>query len=104
MRQATDARYMGHIPGIKVITPATVEDARGMLLTALEDPDPVLVFENSLLYNMKGKVSAKGGKVNIDKAAVMREGADITVLTYGAGVFGVWKQQRRWQPKALMPK
>ncbi|MCB0185080.1 MAG: dehydrogenase, partial [Caldilineaceae bacterium] len=46
--------WYAHIPGIKVLTPATVEDARGMLESALADPDPVLIFENSLLYNMKG--------------------------------------------------
>ncbi len=79
--------WYAHIPGIKVITPATVEDARGMILAALEDPDPVLVFENSLLYNMKGKVPVDGGKVDISKAAVMREGADITILTYSASLF-----------------
>ena len=79
--------WYAHIPGIKVITPATVEDARGMLLAALEDPDPVLIFENSLLYNMKGVAPAQGGKVEIDKAKVMREGTDLTILTYSASLF-----------------
>ena len=60
--------WYAHIPGIKVITPATIEDFRGMLLTALEDPDPVLMFENSLLYNRKGQLPADAGKVDIDKA------------------------------------
>jgi 2-oxoisovalerate dehydrogenase E1 component len=79
--------WYAHIPGIKVITPATVQDARGMILAALEDPDPVLVFENSLLYNMKGEVPKEGGKVDISKAAVMREGTDLTILTYSASLF-----------------
>jgi pyruvate dehydrogenase E1 component beta subunit/2-oxoisovalerate dehydrogenase E1 component len=79
--------WFAHIPGIKVITPATVEDARGMLLAALEDPDPVLIFENSLLYNVKGELPLEAGKVNIDKAIVRRSGADLTLLTYSASLF-----------------
>ncbi len=49
--------WYAHIPGIKVLTPATLEDAHGMLLTALQDPDPVLIFENALLYNHGGRVA-----------------------------------------------
>jgi pyruvate/2-oxoglutarate/acetoin dehydrogenase E1 component len=80
--------WYAHIPGLKVLTPATVEDARGMLATALEDPDPVLIFENAGLYNMKGQLSADAGPVEISRARVQRPGKDITVITYGAGV---WK-------------
>src|SRR5512134_3947898 len=50
--------WYAHIPGLKVLTPATLEDARGMLWTALEDPDPVLIFENNTLYNMEGQLPA----------------------------------------------
>src|SRR5512132_974404 len=64
--------WYAHIPGIKVLTPATLEDARGMLWTALLDPDPVLIFENVMLYNMTGKMAADTGAVDIDKAAVRR--------------------------------
>ena len=53
--------WYAHIPGIKVLAPATIEDARGMLWTALEDPDPVLIFENVMLYNMTGKLAADAG-------------------------------------------
>ena len=49
--------WYAHIPGIKVLTPATIEDARWMLATALADPDPVLIFENQTLYNMEGALS-----------------------------------------------
>ena len=49
--------WYAHIPGIKVLAPATLEDAHGMLLTALQDPDPVLIFENALLYNMEGELA-----------------------------------------------
>ena len=80
--------WYAHIPGIKVIAPATIADARGMLWTALEDPDPVLIFENVMLYNMTGKLAANAGPVDIDKAAVRRVGRDITLITYGGSL---WK-------------
>lgn len=79
--------WYAHIPGIKVLAPATLEDARGMLWTAVEDPDPVLIFENVMLYNMSGEISADAGAVNIDKAAVRREGRDISLITYGGSLF-----------------
>ena len=79
--------WYAHIPGIKVLTPATVEDARGMLWTALEDPDPVLIFENNTLYNMEGQLPANAGPVDIDRARVRREGRDITLITYSASLF-----------------
>ena len=60
--------WYAHIPGIKVLAPATLEDARGMLWTALQEPDPVLIFENVMLYNMTGKLAADAGPVEIDKA------------------------------------
>lgn len=80
--------WYAHIPGIKVLAPATVQDARGMLWTALEDPDPVLIFENVMLYNMTGKLAADAGPVDIDKAAVRRPGRDISLITYGGSL---WK-------------
>jgi pyruvate/2-oxoglutarate/acetoin dehydrogenase E1 component len=80
--------WYAHIPGIKVLAPATLEDARGMLWTALEDPDPVLIFENVMLYNMSGQLAADAGPVNIDKAAVRRPGRDISLITYGGSL---WK-------------
>src|SRR5512134_571771 len=77
-----------HIPGIKVLAPATLEDARGMLWTALQDADPVLIFENIMLYNMAGELAADAGPVDIDKAAVRRTGKDISLITYGGSL---WK-------------
>jgi pyruvate/2-oxoglutarate/acetoin dehydrogenase E1 component len=79
--------WFAHVPGIKVLTPATIEDARGMLWTALQDPDPVLIFEHSSLYNMEGQLPAEPGPVDIDRARVRRTGGDVTVLTYGASLF-----------------
>ena len=76
--------WLAHIPGIRIVTPATVEDARGMLWTALEDPDPVLIFEPQTLYNMEGDLPDNAGAVDIDHAAVRRAGNSLTVITYGA--------------------
>jgi pyruvate/2-oxoglutarate/acetoin dehydrogenase E1 component len=79
--------WYAHIPGIKVLTPATLEDARGMLGTALADPDPVLIFENNTLYNMEGELPAEAGPVEIERARIHREGQDITIITYSASLF-----------------
>ena len=75
--------WFAHIPGLKVLAPATVEDARGMVEAALADPDPVLIFENSLLYNNKSQLPANAGPVDIERAKVLRTGADVTVIAYG---------------------
>jgi len=79
--------WYAHIPGIKIVTPATLEDARGMLATALADPDPVLIFENSTLYNRKGQLAPEAGAVDIERARVHRAGRDVSLLTYGASLF-----------------
>jgi pyruvate dehydrogenase E1 component beta subunit len=78
--------WYAHIPGLKVLTPATLEDARGMLWTALQDPDPVLIFEHAGLYGESGELADDAGPVDIDRAAVRRPGRDVTVLTYGASL------------------
>jgi pyruvate dehydrogenase E1 component beta subunit len=75
--------WYAHIPGIKVLAPATLEDARGMLWTALEDPDPVLIFEHGSLYNMEGELATDAGAVDITSAAVRRIGKDVSLITYG---------------------
>jgi pyruvate dehydrogenase E1 component alpha subunit len=79
--------WYAHIPGLRVLAPATLEDARGMLWTALQDPDPVLIFENVMLYNQEGPLDEAAGAVDIDKAAVRRAGRDLTLITYGGSLF-----------------
>ena len=79
--------WYAHVPGLKVLAPATVEDARGMLWTALQDPDPVLIFENVMLYNMTGLIDKAAGPVDISKAIVRREGTDLSLITYGGSLF-----------------
>jgi pyruvate/2-oxoglutarate/acetoin dehydrogenase E1 component len=78
--------FYAHVPGLKVLTPATVEDARGMLWTALQDPDPVLIFEHAMSYPTEGELAADAGAVPIDRAAVRRAGKDITLIAYGGTV------------------
>jgi pyruvate dehydrogenase E1 component beta subunit len=80
--------WYAHIPGIKVLAPATIEDARGMLWPALQDPDPVVIFEHALLYNMEGELSAGFTGVDIRHARIRRQGSDITLVTYGGSL---WK-------------
>ncbi len=75
--------WYAHIPGLRILTPATLADARGMLWTALEDPDPVLIFEHGSLYNMAGDLDDDAGPVDIHAAAVRRPGADVSLITYG---------------------
>jgi pyruvate dehydrogenase E1 component beta subunit len=75
--------WYAHIPGLRILAPATLEDARGMLWTALEDPDPVLIFEHGSLYNVPGELADDAGPVGIGSAAVRRPGADISLITYG---------------------
>lgn len=79
--------WYAHIPGLRVLSPATLEDARGMLWTALEDPDPVLIFENNTLYNMEGEMAEDAGPVDIATARVRRPGRDLTLITYSASLF-----------------
>lgn len=79
--------WYAHIPGIKVLTPATVQDAYDMVGLALADPDPVLIFENSLLYNAKGELDIAAAPLPIGKAKTMRSGKDVSILTYGISVF-----------------
>jgi pyruvate dehydrogenase E1 component beta subunit len=77
--------WFAHIPGLRILAPATIADARGMLWTALEDPDPVLIFEHQTLYNMEGEWTE--GAVDIDRAAVRRSGKDVSIITYGAALY-----------------
>jgi len=75
--------WYAHIPGLKVLAPATVEDARHMLAAALADPNPVLVFEHIVLYNAEGALDPAVTVVDIDHARVRRSGADVSLVTYG---------------------
>lgn len=72
--------WFGHVPGLKVVQPSTPEDAKGLLLAALDDPDPVLIFEHKILYKSKGPVPEGHYTTPIGKAAIRREGRDLTIV------------------------
>ncbi|WP_406830661.1 alpha-ketoacid dehydrogenase subunit beta [Pedococcus sp. KACC 23699] len=78
--------WYAHIPGIRVLAPATIEDARGMLWPALQDPDPVVIFEHGSLYNLSGPVPDPATTVDITHAAVRRTGTDVTLIAHGGSV------------------
>lgn len=75
-----------HIPGLIVISAGTHEDARGMLLTALKSPDPVMLIEYTFLLNAEKEISINAGAVDISKAKVLKEGKDLSIITYGLSV------------------
>lgn len=83
--------WYAHVPGLKVLAPSAIEDARGMLATALADPNPVVIFEHVGLYNVEGELAADAGATPIEGAAVRRAGGDVSLIAYGASV-----------PKALL--
>ncbi|MFF3898089.1 alpha-ketoacid dehydrogenase subunit beta [Streptomyces sp. NPDC001812] len=78
--------FYAHIPGIRVLAPATLEDARHMLAPALADPDPVVVFEHGSLYNASGELLPPTAPVDLDHAAIRRPGTDISLITYGGSL------------------
>ena len=81
--QSVEAFY-AHVPGLKVVAPSTPEDARGMLIQAIEDPDPVIFLEHKKTYRLiKGEVSDDRYTTPFGKAAIRREGSDLTVVSYG---------------------
>ena len=75
--------WYAHIPGLRILAPATIDDARFMLPAALACPDPVLLFEHQYLYNMEGELTAGLEAVDLHSAAIRRAGRDVTLITYG---------------------
>jgi len=78
--------WYAHIPGLRVLAPATIDDARSMLWPALCDPDPVLIFEHGALYNAEGELTEGAPEVDISSAALRRRGDDVTIVAYGGTV------------------
>jgi pyruvate dehydrogenase E1 component beta subunit len=78
--------FYGHFPGLKVVSPVTPEDVKGMMLAAIRDPDPVIFLEAGALYGTKGEVPDGDYTVDFGKARVAREGSDVTLIAYGRQV------------------
>jgi pyruvate dehydrogenase E1 component beta subunit len=80
--------WYAHVPGLTVLAPATIDDARGMLAPALADPDPVVIFEHALLYNSEGELTDAWQRADLRSAKVLRGGSDVTLIAWGGTV---WK-------------
>ncbi len=78
--------WFAHIPGLKVVVPATLDDAYALLQSAIDDPNPVVFIEHKALYPMKGVLSAEIAPVPLGKARIARDGSDVTIVSYGAMV------------------
>ena len=79
--QSFDVMF-AHVPGLKVVAPATPYDAKGLLRAAIEDPDPVVFIEHTLMYTVRGEVPEESYVVPIGKSNLVREGRHVTVVTY----------------------
>lgn len=91
-----------HVPGLKIVVPATPEDAKGLLLTAIEEPNPVLFFEHKLLYrSVRGPVPEGIYHVPLGTARVARTGTDATIVTYGVGVHWALKEAAWWAEQGV---
>lgn len=99
--QDTLAAWFAHIPGLKVVVPATPADAKGLLASAIRDDNPVIVFEPLQLYDMQGEVPEGKHYVPIGKAEVKAEGTDLTIVGAGVGVHLALKARAEWTKKGV---
>jgi pyruvate dehydrogenase E1 component beta subunit len=93
--------WYAHIPGITVLSPATVADARGMMLAAMQEPDPVFIFEHATLYPIEDDIDETSGPGDISHAAVRRTGPDVTLIGYGASVGKAMKAAADLEPQGI---
>jgi pyruvate/2-oxoglutarate/acetoin dehydrogenase E1 component len=83
--QALEAWFV-HVPGLKVVTPSNPYDAKGLLISAIRDPDPVIFIEHKSLYGMRGPVPEEPYAIPFGRAEVRRQGSDVTVIAWSAAV------------------
>ncbi len=93
--------WIAHSPGLKIVWPATAEDAKGLLLSAIFDPDPVIVVEDMMLYRMKGEVPDGDVRVPLGKARVAAAGTDCTVVAYGMALYTAMKAMESLTEKGI---
>jgi len=97
--QSTEAWFC-HTPGLKVVVPSSPADAKGLLLSSLDDPNPVLYFEHKMLYrSIRGQVPVDARRVPLGQANVVREGVDATIVTYGVGVHWAVEAAENWEKR-----
>ena len=91
-----------HTPGLKVVIPSSPHDAKGLLLSSLDDPNPVLFLEHKKLYrSMKGMVPIESYRIPLGVANVVRQGTDLSIITYGIGVSWALEEAAYWESKGL---
>lgn len=83
--------WMAHSPGLKIVWPSTPEDAKGLLLSAIFDPDPVIVVEDLMLYRMAGEIPTGDVRTPLGKARIVTPGTDCTIVAYGAALYTAMK-------------
>lgn len=93
--------WYAHVPGLKVVAPATPADAKALLTAAIRDDDPVIFLENLSLYNTKGEVPEGEQIAEIGKAAVVKEGTDLTVITYSRGTVIALETARQLEDEGI---
>ncbi|MGS4945157.1 alpha-ketoacid dehydrogenase subunit beta [Meridianimarinicoccus sp. RP-17] len=93
--------WLAHVPGLKVVQPTTPEDAKGLLLAALDDPDPVMIFEHKILYKMKGPVPEGHYTTPIGTAAIRRTGRDLTIVASGIMVHKALEAAREMEADGI---
>jgi pyruvate dehydrogenase E1 component beta subunit len=99
--QDTLAVWVAHVPGLKVIVPAMPADAKGLLVSAIRDDNPVICFESLRLYDFEGEVPDGPYSVPIGQADVKAEGNDVTVACVGLAVHAALAARERWQEKGV---
>ncbi len=88
--------WFAHTPGLKVVVPGTPQDAKGLLIAAIEEPNPVLVFEHKFLYRaLRGDVTTAPFSIPIGEARIEREGNDLTIVTWGLGLLWAVEEAER---------
>ena len=94
--------WFAHAPGLKVVVPSTPQTAKGLLMAALREPNPVLFFEHKMLYRaLKGSVTDAPFELPLGQARVAREGRDLTIVTYGVGVVWAEEEARKWAAEGV---
>ena len=83
--------WLTHVPGLKAVYPSNAQDAIGLMLTAIDDDNPVIYFENKTLYAMPGEVEDEVKPIPLGKGNIKREGSDVTIVTYGKQVYDALK-------------
>lgn len=93
--------WLTHVPGLKIVYPSNAEDAAGLMLTAIDDDNPVIYFEHKILYAMEGEVSDKIEPIPFGKAKIKREGKDVTIITYAKQVYDSLEAAKKLEAEGI---